>query len=183
MECRELKLEKLPQPTRLRSAHRNLRLLLIIHAQLIAALEPRHNFLDVIDIHNIGAMRPPEDRRIEQIEQFFQRSAFRLPFERRRHHGNYAFVDRGETDIFLINEQQAALRLQNDLSAMTLRLLLLLDELEQRSNADIAAQIAMTASMRPGSRIFFLRVDFLQPQPGAFKRLQYTSAVKRLQQI
>src|ERR1700743_3292723 len=83
MECRELKLEKLPQPTRLRSAHRNLRLLLVIHAQLIAALEPRHNFLDVIDIHNIGAMRPPEDRRIEQIEQFFQLSAFRLPRSRR----------------------------------------------------------------------------------------------------
>src|SRR5271169_381906 len=41
-----LQIKQLPQPLGLRPAHRNLRLLFIIHPQLIARLEPRHHLAD-----------------------------------------------------------------------------------------------------------------------------------------
>ena len=58
---------------------------------------------------------------IEQLEQFFQRAAFRLAFDGRRGDGDDAFIDRGEADIFLVDEQQAALRLQDDLATVRAR--------------------------------------------------------------
>lgn len=42
--------EQLPQLLRLRPAHRNLGLLLIVHAQLIRTFEPRHHFFNTIGI-------------------------------------------------------------------------------------------------------------------------------------
>src|SRR6266581_502913 len=52
--------EQFPQSLGLGAADWNLGLLLVIHAQLIRALEPRNNFADAIDIYQIGAVRPPE---------------------------------------------------------------------------------------------------------------------------
>ncbi len=63
-----LKAEQLPQPLGLRPADWNLALLLIVHAQLVRALEPRHNLPDPVHIHQIGAMRPPEQSLIQAGE-------------------------------------------------------------------------------------------------------------------
>src|SRR5260370_5400958 len=52
--------EKFPQSLGLRPADWNLGLLLVIHAQLVRALEPRNNFADALDIYQIAAVRPPE---------------------------------------------------------------------------------------------------------------------------
>jgi hypothetical protein len=52
--------EEFPQPLGLCAADWYLGLLLIIHAQLIRALEPRNNLADAIDVHEVRAMRPPE---------------------------------------------------------------------------------------------------------------------------
>ena len=76
-----LQIKQLPQPLGLRPAHRDLRLPLVVHAQLITRLEPRHHFANVVDIHHKSAMRPPEERRIQQFQQLFQRAAFRVPLE------------------------------------------------------------------------------------------------------
>src|SRR6266700_3689954 len=56
--------EQFPQSLRLSPADWNLGLLLVIHAQLVRALEPRNNFADAIDIHQIGTVRPPEKIRV-----------------------------------------------------------------------------------------------------------------------
>jgi hypothetical protein len=52
--------EEFAQPFRLCPADWYLGLLLIVHTQLIRALEPRDNFADTVDVHQIGAVRPPE---------------------------------------------------------------------------------------------------------------------------
>ena len=44
--------------------HRNLGLLLVVHPELVRALEPGNDFADPIDIDQIRAVRPPEKFRI-----------------------------------------------------------------------------------------------------------------------
>ncbi len=56
--------EQFPQPLGLRPADRNLGLLFVIHAQLVRALEPGNDFADAIDIHQVGAVRPPKKIRV-----------------------------------------------------------------------------------------------------------------------
>ena len=55
-----LKPEQFAQALGLSPTDRNLGLLLIIHPQLVRALEPGHNFFNSIDIHQKGAVRTPE---------------------------------------------------------------------------------------------------------------------------
>src|SRR5271165_3755389 len=56
--------EQFPQAPGLSPADRNLGLLLIIHAQLVRAFEPGDNFTDAIDVHQVGAVRPPKKIRV-----------------------------------------------------------------------------------------------------------------------
>src|ERR1700730_13790798 len=56
--------EQLPQPFSLSPADWNLSLLLVIHAQLVRALEPRDDFSDAVGVHQIGAVRPPKQIRV-----------------------------------------------------------------------------------------------------------------------
>jgi hypothetical protein len=60
--------EKLAQPFCLRPADWNLALLLIVHAQLVGALEPGDDFANTIDVHQVRAMSPPEQARIQAVE-------------------------------------------------------------------------------------------------------------------
>ncbi len=61
----DLKPEQLAQSLCLRPADWNLALLFIVHAQLIRALEPGHDFADAIDVHQVGTVRPPEQSRVK----------------------------------------------------------------------------------------------------------------------
>ena len=45
--------EQLPQPLGLRAAHRDFGLLPIVHSDLVGALEPRDDFLDAVDVHQV----------------------------------------------------------------------------------------------------------------------------------
>ena len=74
-----LQIEQLPQPLGLRAAYGNLGLLLVVHAQLVAGLEPRHHFADVVDVDHKAAMGAPEERRVKQFEQLFKRAALGVP--------------------------------------------------------------------------------------------------------
>src|SRR5580658_869525 len=56
--------EQLPQPPGLSPADRNLCLFLVVHAQLVRALEPRNDFADAIDVHQVGAVGSPKKIRI-----------------------------------------------------------------------------------------------------------------------
>ena len=52
--------EQLAESLGLSPADRDLGLLLVIHAQLVRAFEPGNDFADTVDIHQVGAMSPPE---------------------------------------------------------------------------------------------------------------------------
>ena len=56
--------EQLPQSFGLSPADWNLSLLLVVHAQLVRALEPRNDFPDSVGIHQVGAVRPPKQIRV-----------------------------------------------------------------------------------------------------------------------
>src|SRR5450755_4686118 len=59
-----LESEQLAQSFGLSPADWNLSLLLVIHAQLVRALEPRDNFADSVGVHQVGAVRPPKQIRV-----------------------------------------------------------------------------------------------------------------------
>jgi hypothetical protein len=52
-----LQLQQFTQPLRLCPRYRNFRLPLVIHLQQVARLQPRHHFLDVIDVDQIASVR------------------------------------------------------------------------------------------------------------------------------
>src|SRR5207245_8818652 len=54
------------QPFCLGSADGNLRLLFIRHFEHVAGLEPRHHFLDAVDVDQIRSVRAPKDVGIER---------------------------------------------------------------------------------------------------------------------
>src|SRR5580704_416353 len=60
--------EELAQPFSLRPADWNLALLLIIHAQLVRTLEPGHDFANAVDVHQVGAVRAPEQAGVQAAE-------------------------------------------------------------------------------------------------------------------
>lgn len=60
-----LQLKQFPQPPRLYPTYRNLGVLLVVHAKLVARLKPRYHFLDPVDIHQVRAVNPPKHLAIE----------------------------------------------------------------------------------------------------------------------
>lgn len=52
--------EQFAQAFGLGAADGNLGLFLIVHPQLIGTLEPRDDFADAVDIHEVGAMSAPK---------------------------------------------------------------------------------------------------------------------------
>jgi hypothetical protein len=60
-----LQLKQFPQPPRLYPTNRNLGVLLVVHAKLVARLKPRYHFLDPVDIHQVRAVNPPKHLAIE----------------------------------------------------------------------------------------------------------------------
>src|SRR5580693_872604 len=51
--------EQFPQPPGLSPADWNLCLFLVVHAQLVRALEPRNDFADAVDVYQVGAVGSP----------------------------------------------------------------------------------------------------------------------------
>src|SRR5215469_15225662 len=100
--------EELSQPLSLRPADGDFHLLFVIHAELVGALEPGDDFLNTIDIDQVGAVRPPKQIGIQAVQQFFERTAIRLPFHAVGAAGNYcddAVLDRCIADVALTDEK------------------------------------------------------------------------------
>ena len=127
---RTLQAKQLPQALRLRPADRQLGVFAIVHAKLVGALEPGQDLLDPVDVHHVRAMGSPEEVGIKGFKQFFQRPAVGMSFHAGGRYGDHAFVDRGETYVLLIHQDQPSRRSQQDL--LLLRLLLLLQKVDER---------------------------------------------------
>lgn len=53
--------EQFPQSFRLGPADGDFGLFLVVHAQLVGTFEPRNNFANAVDIHEVGAVSAPEE--------------------------------------------------------------------------------------------------------------------------
>ena len=63
---KKLELEKLAQAADLGAADGDFGGFLVVHFQHVAGFEPRHDFLDVMDVHQVRAVRAPERFGIER---------------------------------------------------------------------------------------------------------------------
>jgi hypothetical protein len=68
LASRNSETEELPQTLGLSAADWNLALLLIVHAQLVRALEPGYDFANSINVHQVRAVGAPEQSRIQAGE-------------------------------------------------------------------------------------------------------------------
>jgi hypothetical protein len=82
---------------------------------LALPLEPRHHLADVVDVDHKAAMGAPEERRVQQFQQLFQGAALGVALEGLRDHANHALVDGRVADLGLVDQQQPALRLDDQL--------------------------------------------------------------------
>ena len=85
------------------AAYGDLGLLLVVHAELVAAFEPWDDFANVVDVDQERPVGAPEDRGVEHLEKFFEGAGFGLAFYVWSGNRDHAFVDGGEADIFLID--------------------------------------------------------------------------------
>src|SRR4029077_9016798 len=118
-----LEAEEFAQSFSLGPAHRNFCLLLVVHSQLIGTLEPGDDFLDAVDVHQVGAVGAPEKIGIEAVQQLFESSAIGLTLNAVNsagHDRDHAFLDGGEADVFLIDQEQTAGGLDQDLGRLRL---------------------------------------------------------------
>src|SRR5258708_12847768 len=79
VQDRRSQLQILAQPPRLRAAHRDFRRLLVLHPQDVVPAEPRDDLLDLVDVHEMRSMHPPENGRVEPLVQFVQRTVAPCP--------------------------------------------------------------------------------------------------------
>jgi hypothetical protein len=59
-EDRSSQPKQFPQALGLSTANGNLGLLLIVHPELVRALEPGDDFANAVDVHEVGAVRTPK---------------------------------------------------------------------------------------------------------------------------
>src|SRR6187399_3321538 len=81
-------LQILPEPFGLRPADGDFRRLRVLHPQDIVPAEPRDDLLDLVNVHEMRAMYPPEDARVEPILQLVERPIVRGPGVLLRDDGN-----------------------------------------------------------------------------------------------
>src|SRR5581483_2187071 len=100
-----LQFEQFPQPARLHTADRNLGVLFIVHAELIARLEPWHHFLNPVDVHQERPMYAPEHLAVQAGLQVFDGAIVRLPFQIRGHQRDQTAVNCGVDHIVSVDDE------------------------------------------------------------------------------
>src|SRR5215469_4111142 len=165
IETRFLQSEQSAQALGLGAADGNFGLLFVVHAQLVRALEPGDDFLDAVDINEIGPVRPPEDVGVEALQKLLERPAVRLAFHAVGAGGrdrDHTIFDGGEANFFLIDQEQPSRGLQQDFRGLgALRL----------EHADQGFQFLGRGR------------DALHLDPCLLYRLRHPLLVKRLQQV
>ncbi len=104
-----LEFEEFAEALGLLAAHGDFGLFLVVHFQHEAGFEPGHDFLDVMDVDEIGAVRAPEGLGLQGVEQFLEGAVVGGAFDVFGDDGNEATFDGGEDKVFCIDEQRALL--------------------------------------------------------------------------
>jgi len=93
-------------------------LLLVVHAQDVAGFEPGHDFLDVIDVDQPGAVHAPENFGIELGLQLLDGAVVGGALDVARGHVDAAVVDVGVDYVSRIDQQHALLRAEEKLGGL-----------------------------------------------------------------
>src|SRR5205807_4682646 len=72
----------------------------------VAGLEPRHHFLDVMNVDEEGAMRAPERVRIKRGGQFIECAIVRSAFHVLGHDGDGAVLNGSPDQIFGVHRSE-----------------------------------------------------------------------------
>ena len=89
----KLEVEELAEALGLGAADGDFSLLLVVHAELVAGLEPGHDFADLVDVDDEASVGAPEASRVEQLEQLLKGAALGLALEDSRDDANDSFID------------------------------------------------------------------------------------------
>jgi len=91
---------------------------LVVHFEHEAGFEPGDDFLDVVDVHEIGAMRAPEGIGIEGGQEFVEGAVIGRAFDLFGNDGNEPAFDGGENQIGGIDKEHALLRADEDFGGL-----------------------------------------------------------------
>jgi len=89
-------------------------LLFVVHFDHEAGFEPGNDFLDVVNIHQIGAVGTPEGVGIEGGVEFFKGAVLRGAFDFAGDDGDEAAFDGGEDEVVGVDQEHALLGLDED---------------------------------------------------------------------
>ncbi len=89
-------------------------LFFVVHFQHEAGFEPGDDFLDVVDVDEIGAVGTPEGFGLESGEEFFQGAVVGGAFDFFGGDGDEAAFDGGEDEVFGVDQEHALLGSDED---------------------------------------------------------------------
>ena len=90
----------------------------VVHFEHEAGFKPGHDFSDVVDIDEIGAMRAPEGIGVEGGVEFFKGAVVRGTLEILRSDGDETAFDGGENEIFSVHKKHALLGTDKDFGGL-----------------------------------------------------------------
>jgi len=89
-------------------------LFFVVHFDHEAGFEPGDHFLDVVDIHEIGAVGAPEGVGVEGGVEFFEGAVLRGAFDFAGDDGDEAAFNGGEDEVVGVDQKHALLGLDED---------------------------------------------------------------------
>src|ERR1700734_1122574 len=104
--AQELEVEELAEALGLGAANGDFGLLGVVHAELVAGLEPGYDLADVLDVDEEGAVGAPEGLGIELVGELLEGAAVGLALDGGGDNGDGALVDGGEADLALVDEEE-----------------------------------------------------------------------------
>src|ERR1022692_2225872 len=79
----------------------------VVHAELVARLEPRHHFLDLVNIHQKRPVHTPEGVLVQVGLQIFDGAVVGMPLDVGGHQRNHTVVDGGVDHILRVHDEIA----------------------------------------------------------------------------
>ena len=90
-------------------------LLFVVHFEHETGFEPGNDFLDVVNVDEIGTVGTPERVGVEGFEEFFESTVVGGAFDVSGRDGDEAAFDGSEDEIAAIDQEHALLRTNHDL--------------------------------------------------------------------
>jgi len=109
-----LEVEEFAETLRLLAACGDFGLFFVVHFEHEAGFEPGNNFLDVVNVDEIGAVRAPEGIGVEGIEKFVEGAIVGGAFGVFGDDGDEAAFDGGKDEVAGINQEHALLGADQD---------------------------------------------------------------------